>query len=1017
MVIEEKDLAGLGGWECLKKAKIYVAAGSVLKSSESHLNDDYGSTLFTGHVLEGRKKYICGLKFRTFQDVDNLCRCKRAIKEGRICEHSIAVVLHSIRLRDNPHANKLQVPDDEEDGKALHGESLMPVIHSELHEIGKIESCLILFESSNGDQSLTGQQALALKGVLGNVELSSDLKVRCSKVQLGKIIQLLMGRRVGFKSNDLEKTRYVVVSETKVRLPLTLKETRDEFPTVELSRLAMDQHYFITFESQLWVLNAQLNVLMPTANADVSETVRDSLSDLLGDPNQESSVLVSKDWLRCNSSEINKLFHMECSDDLIKSIRLLPAKPKLKIRVEGSLKNIEVRAEFLYQKDDIVNGSLEEAHLQSLGGQGAKNFTSVMGAVQSNSTKINTYKWAISGENNVFAFYAGELDQVIRVGEVEVILGDRFYTVTKEIEKVRPRVKVREVGDNFFDFELEFIGTRGTKISENEIRLLLSQGKSSLEGANGALMALNAGDVNELFTSFEVSSMDQSVDQGTVKRRVKSAETFYVEGLLHDLADFEYDDAWQDINTYKFGFSAELREYQKRGVAWMNRRLSRGCGVILADEMGLGKTIQTLALICSAEWLKGPTLIICPTSLIDNWRREIEKFTNNCKILILHGQDRVSKLQLITSSDLIITSYATVVKDRHLYKEIHFPLIVADESSYLKNPDTKIFSALSELNAHGKIALSGTPLENKLLDLWSVMELVNPSYLGDRKNFASLYSADISESDRLILKRRVSPFVLRRTKKKVLDELPAKTEKIVHCALTSTQIVAYEGILRTGKEQLLKFHSKENEKASRMEILSLLLRLRQICCDSNLIQSNCEESANVSSGKIEPMMKILRSSISSGGKVLVFSQFVRMLKIIESTLNENGINYYFLDGSTPREKRDEQVQAFQNDKNGASVFLISLKAGGYGLNLTAADTVIHFDPWWNPSVENQATDRAHRMGQTKSVNAYKLIAAGTVEEKILKLQDHKKGLIDVAINDAEPMMNGLTDDDIKTILS
>ena len=202
-----------------------------------------------------------------------------------------------------------------------------------------------------------------------------------------------------------------------------------------------------------------------------------------------------------------------------------------------------------------------------------------------------------------------------------------------------------------------------------------------------------------------------------------------------------------------------------------------------------------------------------------------------------------------------------------------------------------------------------------------------------------------------------------------------------------------------------------------MEILSLLLRLRQICCDSNLIQSNCEESEDVSSGKIEPMMKILRSSISSGGKVLVFSQFVRMLKIIESTLNENGINYYFLDGSTPREKRDEQVQAFQNDKNGASVFLISLKAGGYGLNLTAADTVIHFDPWWNPSVENQATDRAHRMGQTKSVNAYKLIAAGTVEEKILKLQDNKKGLIDVAINDAEPMMNGLTDDDIKSILS
>ncbi len=1017
MVIEEKDLAGLGGWECFKKAKTYVAVGSVLNSSNNLLEKPGGSLLFTGHVIEGRKKYVCGLKFRTFEDVDNLCSCKRAIKEGRICEHSIAVVLDSIRRESESKPKGLQVSEDELDRSILYEDNLMPVIHSELSELATVKSFLIVFEPSTNNKCQTVNQLSKLKKVLGNIELTKGLKFNCGRIQLGRIFQCFRGMIVAVKSKYSEEIKPFVISETNVRVPLTVEKTNGVSSSLKLTRVEMGEHYFYRFGTDFWVFNGQLNVLMPTDNEVMSDDVPASLVEMLECAHQEVSTIVSIDWLRRNSSVINSLFHMECSDGLIKSLRLLPAKPKLKLIVEGSLRNIEIRAEFIYQKNDITNDALENSKLLSLRGCNAKKITPIEPSKQTDSEKINTYQWVISGEDKVFAFYAGELDEMICGGEVEVILGDRFYRVTKEIEKVRPRVKVKEEGGGYFDFELEFIGTKGTKIPENEIKLLLSRGKSSRKQASGNLLAFHNRGISDLFDGFEISSMVQSVDNGTVRRKVEAAEALYAKELLRDLADFSDADGLNSLKPSRFEFSAKLKDYQHRGVIWMNERLSKGCGVILADEMGLGKTIQTLALICSANWLKGPTLIICPTSLIDNWRREIERFTNKCKIIIIHGQNRAKDFSKIGATDIIITSYSTVVNDSKLYEEINFPLIVVDESSYIKNPDTKTFEALSCLNAYAIIALSGTPLENKLLDLWSVMELVNPSYLGYKKDFVKRYSLSVTESERLNLKRRVSPFVLRRTKEMVLDELPAKTEKVLHCTLTHQQRETYDGILRTGKDQLLKFNSTEKTQASRMEILSLLLRLRQVCCDSNLVKLGAEGMKEDSSGKIGPMMSVMRSAISSGGKVLIFSQFVSMLKIIENKLSENDVGYYYLDGSTSRKERDSQVQSFQNDENCPSVFLISLKAGGYGLNLTAADTVIHFDPWWNPSVENQATDRAHRIGQTKPVHSYKLIAAGTIEEKILKLQDRKRGLIDVAINDSEPMMSGLNDDDIKTILS
>ena len=1014
MVIEEKDLSGLGGWDCYKKARTCLATGSVLKSSKTVLKDGHGSILFTGLVLEGKKKYVCGLKFRSIEDADNLCSCNRAIAAGSVCEHSLAVVLHSIKGEEKSKQQYPQVLEEEGNKNRLYVDKIIPVCDFELSQINDIKTFSLKFESSGSEPPLRNEQLIRLGDIFGNVDPVEGTQLNGNKAQFGKVLEALKGSGIYLKSESTVSKRRLIISETVARIPLKVLRAKNDNSEIKLSRIPLESHYFLDLCSKLWVLNEENGIIMPTADfADANCQVK----ALLNVAAEEASVLVSMNWLRCNSPEMNKLFHMECLDDLIKSLHLLPANPNLTLSVEGSLRSVKIIAEFIYKRNDIINATHENLRLSRLGARDAQRIKDAENFDVSISEKVNAYTWTISGEDNVFSFYAGELDEIMRDGDADIILGERFYRVTKDIEKVRPTVRVKETGGSSFDFELEFIGAGGTKIPENEMRRILMTGKSSVKGSSGSSLAFWNQSINELFNGFEISSMDQSLSGGNVKRSASSAEIFYTEALLNDLADFEIKTDSKVLSQPKYGFSAKLKKYQKIGLSWMNRRLSKGCGLILADEMGLGKTIQTLAVICSAQWLKGPALIICPTSLIDNWYREIQKFTRECNVLIIHGADRSEKFKNILGSDIIISSYGTIVNDYDSYKDIHFSLIVADESSYLKNPDTKAFKALASLNASSKMALSGTPLENKLLDLWSVMELVNPSYLGSRKEFMTRYSGNVSGSGHVSLSRRITPFVLRRTKEMVLNELPAKTEKIIHCNLTSYQRKAYEDILRDAKAQLMSFNSKNLESSSRVEVLSILLRLRQLCCDCRLIESGTEDSGQETSGKIEPMMSIVRSSISSGGKVLIFSQFVRMLRIINKVLDENEIDCFFLDGSTPRTKRDSQIQSFQNDAESPSVFLISLKAGGYGLNLTAADTVIHFDPWWNPSVESQATDRAHRIGQNKPVTSYKLITAGTVEERILKLQEQKKGLIDVVSSDTEPMMRGISDEDIKAILS
>jgi SNF2 family DNA or RNA helicase len=425
--------------------------------------------------------------------------------------------------------------------------------------------------------------------------------------------------------------------------------------------------------------------------------------------------------------------------------------------------------------------------------------------------------------------------------------------------------------------------------------------------------------------------------------------------------------------------------------------------------MGLGKTLQILAYLRTT---KAPSLVVCPASLLFNWRRETERFAPELKVLSIDGSDRGSRFNSIPQHDLVLTSYPLLRRDIDSYRPFHFGAIILDEATHIKNPDTQNAQAATSLRGEQRFVLTGTPVENSVRDLWSIMNFVLPGYLGSREEFRERYELPIgrgSEPERQRLAKRLRPVMLRRLKRDVLRDLPEKLEQTAFCNLSDEQQELYAKLQTEGRKKLDLLAKEKDGNRARMTMLTVLLRLRQACCDLRLLGQ--EPAAR--SGKLDLLLELLEEAIDGGHRVLIFSQFVTMLNLIRQELDSLDTPYCFLAGST--KDRAAVVDRFQN-RSDIPVFLISLKAGGVGLNLAAADTVFHFDPWWNPAVEDQATDRAHRIGQERVVTSYKLIARGTVEEKILALQNKKREVIDATVESEEPLMTGLTLDEISELL-
>ena len=505
--------------------------------------------------------------------------------------------------------------------------------------------------------------------------------------------------------------------------------------------------------------------------------------------------------------------------------------------------------------------------------------------------------------------------------------------------------------------------------------------------------------------------------------RFGASQAALLDSLLANQSEVLVDDAFRKVreSLRKFegvkpieappGFHGELRPYQKEGLGWLDYLHRFNFGGILADDMGLGKTIQVLALLQkrrARRQAKGPALAIVPRSLVFNWLQEAEKFTPRLRVMNYTGPGRHALREQFPEHDMIVTTYGTLRTDIVELSQFEFDYVILDEAQAIKNADSQAAKAARLLRGRHRLAMSGTPIENHLGELWSIMEFLNPGMLGAGTVFKK--HASNNEEDRTLLAKSLRPFILRRTKAQVVQDLPEKTEQTLHCDMEPAQRQLYEELRAHYRNALLRKDSAELNR-SKIEVLEALLRLRQAACHPGLIDP---ARAAEPSAKLDMLLPQIAEVVEEGHKALVFSQFTSFLTIVRDRLDQEKLPYEYLDGRT--RNRAERVERFQNDPK-VPIFLISLKAGGLGLNLTAADYVYLLDPWWNPAVEAQAIDRSHRIGQTQNVFAYRLICGDTVEEKILELQQRKRDLADAILNADNRLIQNLSREDLEFLLS
>ena len=620
-------------------------------------------------------------------------------------------------------------------------------------------------------------------------------------------------------------------------------------------------------------------------------------------------------------------------------------------------------------------------------------------------------------------FWSGGLAELPQEWERYVPEGLANVQVRKQGVSAQMRVSS---GVDWLSMDMTF-GSDGLAVSEAELRACLESGRRLVQLADGSYAPVDPDAVGALLTR-----MAEIYANSGAKKKLPLSQAGRVKDLLEmvggdakvtaaakkmfaKLADIDEIKNVAKPRTLK----ATLRPYQQQGYSWLAFLHQMAAGGILADDMGLGKTLQTISLLL---WAKGKekkklNLVVAPTSVVPNWAREIQKFAPSLKTVIWQGPKRFDREKDLAKADVMITSYALLRRDEELLDGLDLRYVVLDEAQHIKNPLSHTARAAKKLTSERRLALTGTPIENRLSELWSIFDFVSPGLLGNLKQFEEKVSRPIDRGDEDTarrLRKTIQPFVLRRLKRDVADDLPAKIEQERIVPLAEAQQKLYQQTLKTVRKSVLSEVEKKGISKSQIQILAALTRLRQVACDPRLMKLEDEKFGDEDSGKLAALREIVGEAISGGHRVLIFSQFVTMLGHIKNALDEDGVSYEYLDGST--KNRIDKVDAFNEDES-VSVFLISLKAGGTGLNLTGADTVIHFDPWWNPAVEDQATDRAHRIGQTKVVTVYRLIASGTVEEKILALSAKKRALMSNVLSTDGTPLKGLTKKDVDELFS
>ncbi|TLD69747.1 hypothetical protein FEM03_15585 [Phragmitibacter flavus] len=1023
MEITEQRLSDFGGWQAIKAAKEHVKLGQVADAKQ----DEKG---FHGVVGLGKGAYRASLLVDGRGQVEGRCGCVEG-RRGVICSHVLAVALQVIKGPMAPAPAPVKVaatPAAKVDSgmvkveKPPSGRFYVSIMLSQLDRLESKGTVPVFFRHEHGEEEVSPELWNWMRGVglgLGTQAL------RLGARELGELLGVLEGANHVFNGgNDIKSAQKLLIKNELIGL-------------TEISHIKSDKTLIVSLLKRVLYKSNVANIGVVElgdqavlVRADKDQAVEFSRFFETGRLQLPLREVITK------LPEYVKMFGL--LDDWLPDLRLMPVVPVFTLHLDGNLKRLLARLEMKLSNASYWYGENIDNHIYPVEDETnelvyyVRNEAAELSAW--NRLKASGLKEAavgvleISGEAEVLRFMSTELPRLRR--DFEIQEGDQWKSLSRSLAVIRPNV--REVkgaesqegsGMDWLNLEVAYESVDGVQVSRNEVLRLIRSGQRQGRTASGKRFVLDVEGCEDLEeTLHDLSAkLERGGEQLAIRRRQV--------GVLTDFT--EKGAGFGEVGSVLSGgvfaermgnLGDRLRDYQREGVRWMERLGRAGLGGLLADEMGLGKTVQTLGLLrllLSGSEKVGPALVVCPTSLLGNWADEARKFVPDLRIHVSHEGGRHEHWDRLKDYDVIFTSYQLVARDLEFLSKVMFEVVVLDEASYIRNAETVTSKAVRQLRSRACFALTGTPVENSVKDLWSIFEFVMPGHLPGKEAFHERYVKNMAQADSRQaraamerLRRLVKPYLLRRTKREVVKDLPEKMEQVVWCDLTPMQREVYTRILEEGREEIRQARKKAGKGSARMTMFTVLLRLRQICNDVRLVGLKSEDGAT--GGKWDRFDEMLQELIEGDHRALVFSQFVGMLKLVRERLDKGGIEYCYLDGST--RDRAGQVAEFQSEGSRKRFFLISLKAGGYGLNLTAADHVLLMDPWWNPAVEAQAIDRAHRIGQGRPVTAERFVMRGTVEEKILALQAKKRAVMDMAMEEDATVMAGVSDEELEAML-
>ncbi|WP_018970940.1 DEAD/DEAH box helicase [Rubritalea marina] len=1024
MKIDEAWIRKAAGWKATKAGKELYERGSVIEVQQN-------GSIITGALQGGGAKPTrVTVRIHSDTDIDVVCPKPACRRRAEICRCAVAVMFASVLgIREKVST---VVASSGGSSRPSGAPRRSPERLEALPEGVPVPRIGVEFSPKFPEGLPDGGLSMRLQELQGEDVLESEADRRFAAWllkhaggQIPPMMSLKGERALEFLASLAGHGRLsfggrrMQVSADGVRLPVYLELDGDR---VKLSLdPSLEQHGRVWFSAgRIWMWEADQAVLLvvPTQSC-LTERLWQALT-------LQGAVFLPVQQLVQQLDRLEAVVHWQEPTQL-QQIPIRQKSPQIRLEMFGDTHKLKARLIACYSEAaEVVLGIFGHAQAEfpvaDPDEAGAWIERSVdaedaaAGRLMSCGFQLNGSQgdWVLDGTDAVVEFLSGAMQQLEE--EWHVVTAGKLRTVKGNLVRVKPTFKLEGSGQDWLAFDYGFVTDEGREIPREAIEKMLRSGKRTATSKNGKQVVISDFDAEIVESVLRDTDPRQEggkyyvpKNQGAYLKRLKA----YYAGESQSL---EVDQ--QLLQKLPQKVATSMRVYQREGVTWLHQRCVEDGAALLADDMGLGKTLQTLSVLELLQKPGHPSMVVCPRSLLANWASEAAQWTPGLKVLVMHGAKRHEHFDSIEQYDLVITSYSLVAKDLKQYQERQWNALVIDEASIIRNPNTQNAKALRKVQSDYRVALTGTPVENAVRDMWSLFAFLMPGYLGTQEDFAQRYEAKLAggQSDPSALRRlrlRTAPFMIRRTKSEVAKDLPKKLEQVLWCEPSKLQKEAYQELLKKGAERV----SEAEGGAARMRMLTTLLRLRQASCDLRLLgdEGMLKHGIDSVSSKLVMLLDLLEEAKRGGHRVLVFSQFTQALKLIRQSLEEAGLSIAYLDGST--HNRGAEVERFQR-ADGPDVFLISLKAGGYGLNLTAADTVVHFDPWWNPAVEAQATDRAYRIGQTKPVTVYKLIAQGTVEEKILKLQEQKRGVIGAAVGDeSQPMMNGLSEEDLRGLLS